>query len=164
MKSRDIANGETGELNDPKSVGMLERGIGFQRDIGKSLELLQRAQLSLYQLGRVSDRAKELLLDAEIGKSILPGLVPLFVQIIVELVMGYDNLNSKGERVKIRLGKILQLLEKHWSPPLLIFHFIVIKEDHYNTHLAVLQIEHVEVVLLTLHATDNIVSPHPTKS
>ena len=79
MKSRDIANEETGELNDPKSVGMLERGIGFQRDIGKSLELLQRAQLSLYQLGRVSDRAKELLLDAEIGKSVLPGLGPLFV-------------------------------------------------------------------------------------
>ena len=63
---------------------------------------------------KVSDRAKELLLEAETGKSTLPGLGPLFVQIIVELYRGYlekledmdyDNLNSMGERVKISTGQ-----------------------------------------------------------
>jgi phytoene synthase len=58
----------------------------------------------------VADRAKELLREAEIGKSTLPGIGPLFVQIIVELYRGYlirleevqyDNLNARGERVKI---------------------------------------------------------------
>ena len=66
---------------------------------------------------QVSDRATELLLEAEIGKSTLPGIGPLFVQIIVELYrgylvklkeVGYDNLNSHSERVKIgTLEKIL---------------------------------------------------------
>ena len=59
---------------------------------------------------QVATRAHELLGEAEIGKSTLPGLGPLFVQIIVELYrsyliklqeMNYDNLNSEGERVKI---------------------------------------------------------------
>ena len=59
---------------------------------------------------RVADRAHQLLGEAEIGKSTLPGLGPLFVQIIVELYrsyliklqeINYDNLNSEGERVKI---------------------------------------------------------------
>lgn len=58
----------------------------------------------------VADRAKALLVDAERGKSSLPGFGPLFVQIIVELYreylikleqIGYDNLNLSGERVKI---------------------------------------------------------------
>mmetsp|Transcript_10612 Transcript_10612/g.23330 ORF Transcript_10612/g.23330 Transcript_10612/m.23330 type:complete len:344 (+) Transcript_10612:108-1139(+) len=59
---------------------------------------------------KVTDRARELLREAEVGKSTLPGVGGLFVQIIVELyrdyldqlqVMEYDNLNIKGERVKI---------------------------------------------------------------
>jgi len=59
---------------------------------------------------KVADRADELLMDAEVGKSSLPGLGPLFVQIIVELYrtylvklqqMNYDNLHSEEERVKI---------------------------------------------------------------
>ena len=59
---------------------------------------------------RVANRAHELLKGAEIGKNTLPGLGPLFVQIIVELYRGYlvklhqldyDNLNAEGERVKI---------------------------------------------------------------
>eukprot|EP00579_Thalassiosira_antarctica_P024253 CAMPEP_0201985726 /NCGR_PEP_ID=MMETSP0904-20121228/88024_1 /ASSEMBLY_ACC=CAM_ASM_000553 /TAXON_ID=420261 /ORGANISM="Thalassiosira antarctica, Strain CCMP982" /LENGTH=338 /DNA_ID=CAMNT_0048539493 /DNA_START=4 /DNA_END=1020 /DNA_ORIENTATION=+ len=59
---------------------------------------------------KVADRACELLMEAEVGKSSLPGLGPLFVQIIVELYRGYliklqqmnyDNLNAEGERVKI---------------------------------------------------------------
>jgi phytoene synthase len=58
----------------------------------------------------VADRANALLLEAEIGKYTLPGIGPLFVQIIVELYRGYltrlhemeyDNLNIRGERVKI---------------------------------------------------------------
>jgi phytoene synthase len=58
----------------------------------------------------VADRAKAYLLEAEIGKSTLPGMGPLFVQIIVELYreylvkleqIGYDNLNLSGEHVKI---------------------------------------------------------------
>ena len=59
----------------------------------------------------VAERAHELLMEAEIGsKSTLPGIGPLFVQIIVELYRGYlvklkqmnyDNLNAEGERVKI---------------------------------------------------------------
>jgi phytoene synthase len=58
----------------------------------------------------VATRAQELLLEAERGKSTLPGIGPLFVQIIVELYrvylvrleeLGYDNLNVQGERVKI---------------------------------------------------------------
>mmetsp|Transcript_3016 Transcript_3016/g.5089 ORF Transcript_3016/g.5089 Transcript_3016/m.5089 type:complete len:330 (-) Transcript_3016:153-1142(-) len=58
----------------------------------------------------VAERAEALLLEAEIGKSTLPGIGPLFVQIIVELYreylvkleqIGYDNLNLRGERVKI---------------------------------------------------------------
>lgn len=58
----------------------------------------------------VADRARELLAEAGIGKSTLPGLGPVFVQIIIELYRGYlvkledmnyDNLNGEGERVKI---------------------------------------------------------------
>ena len=66
---------------------------------------------------QVSNRATDLLLEAEIGKSTLPGIGPLFVQILVELYgrylvkleeVGYDNLNSCGERVKISsMEKIL---------------------------------------------------------
>ena len=68
----------------------------------------------------VADRANELLLEAEIGKSTLPGIGPLFVQIIIELYrgylvqleeMGYDNLNIRGERVKIsKLQKLIATL------------------------------------------------------
>jgi len=59
----------------------------------------------------VADRAESLLMEAEMGKSTLPGVGPLFVQIIVELYreylikleqIGYDNLNLSGERVKIK--------------------------------------------------------------
>jgi len=59
---------------------------------------------------KVADRAHDLLMEAEIGKSSLPGLGPVFVQIIIELYRGYlvkleqmnyDNLNAEGERVKI---------------------------------------------------------------
>ena len=59
---------------------------------------------------KVADRAEELLAEAEIGRTTLPGLGPLFVQIIVELYrsyltklrhMNYDNLATEGERVKI---------------------------------------------------------------
>lgn len=59
----------------------------------------------------VADRAESLLKEAELGKSTLPGMGPLFVQIIVELyreylvkleLIGYDNLNLSGERVKIK--------------------------------------------------------------
>eukprot|EP00984_Skeletonema_dohrnii_P015362 scaffold6624_cov188-Skeletonema_dohrnii-CCMP3373.AAC.4 len=58
----------------------------------------------------VADHAEALLIEAEIAKSTLPGVGPLFVQIIVELYrqylikleqIGYDNLNLSGERVKI---------------------------------------------------------------
>lgn len=59
----------------------------------------------------VADRAQELLREAESGKDTLPGVGPLFVQIIVELYRGYltklehinyNNLNAAlGERVKI---------------------------------------------------------------
>eukprot|EP00984_Skeletonema_dohrnii_P015532 scaffold6731_cov81-Skeletonema_dohrnii-CCMP3373.AAC.1 len=58
----------------------------------------------------VADHAEALLMEAEMGKSTLPGVGPLFVQIIVELYreylikleqIGYDNLNLSGERVKI---------------------------------------------------------------
>ena len=58
----------------------------------------------------VADHAEALLIEAEMGKSTLPGVGPLFVQIIVELYreylikleqIGYDNLNLSGERVKI---------------------------------------------------------------
>lgn len=59
----------------------------------------------------VADRAEALLKEAELGKSTLPGMGPLFVQVIVELyreylikleLIGYDNLNLSGERVKIK--------------------------------------------------------------
>lgn len=60
---------------------------------------------------KVADRAHGLLREAEVGKSTLPGLGPLFVQIIVELYRGYlvkleelnyDNLGTEaGERVRI---------------------------------------------------------------
>ncbi|KAL7530736.1 hypothetical protein ACHAWF_003491 [Thalassiosira exigua] len=59
---------------------------------------------------KVAARARELLAEAEDGKSSLLGLGPLFVQIIVELYrgylvklerLGYDNLGSDRERVKI---------------------------------------------------------------
>ncbi|KAL3801078.1 hypothetical protein HJC23_002371 [Cyclotella cryptica] len=65
---------------------------------------------------KVADRAEELLLEAEKGKSALPGIGPLFVQIIVELYrgylirlesMGYDNLNGTGERVSISVAQKL---------------------------------------------------------
>jgi phytoene synthase len=59
----------------------------------------------------VSNRAAELLLQAERGKDTLPGLGPLFVQVIIELYRGYleqletmeyNNLSATpGERVKI---------------------------------------------------------------
>lgn len=58
----------------------------------------------------VSNRASELLVQAEKGRTSLPGLGPLFVQIIVELYRGYleelqrrgyNNLAATGERVKI---------------------------------------------------------------
>mmetsp|Transcript_505 Transcript_505/g.645 ORF Transcript_505/g.645 Transcript_505/m.645 type:complete len:333 (-) Transcript_505:69-1067(-) len=59
----------------------------------------------------VADRAEALLKEAELGKSTLPGMGPLFVQVIVELyreylikleLIGYDNLNLSGQRVKIK--------------------------------------------------------------
>lgn len=62
-------------------------------------------------VAEVADRAEGLLKEAEMGKSTLPGMGPLFVQIIVELyreylikleLIGYDNLNLSGERVKIK--------------------------------------------------------------
>ncbi len=76
-------------------------------------EVLQRKTSPGYRkvVATVADRAKSYLLEAEIGKSTLPGMGPLFVQIIVELYreylfkleqIGYDNLNNiSGERVKI---------------------------------------------------------------
>ena len=70
---------------------------------------------------KVADRARELLLEAEVGKSTLPGIGPLFVQIIIELYSGYlmrleemsyDNLNIRGERVKIStLQKLIATLQ-----------------------------------------------------
>lgn len=59
---------------------------------------------------QVADRANNLLLQAEEGKTSLPGLGPLFVQVVIELYRGYldklesleyDNLNVQGERVRI---------------------------------------------------------------
>ena len=75
-------------------------------------DVLQRKSSPEYRkvVAAVADRAEALLLEAEIGKSTLPGIGPLFVQIIVELYreylvkleqIGYDNLNLRGERVKI---------------------------------------------------------------
>ncbi|KAL9188976.1 hypothetical protein ACHAXT_011466 [Thalassiosira profunda] len=70
---------------------------------------------------RVANRAQELLREAERGKSTLPGLGPVFVQIIVELYRGYlvkleqmdyDNLNSVGERVKISTWEKVAALGK----------------------------------------------------
>lgn len=64
----------------------------------------------------VADRAEALLKEAEMGKSTLPGMGPLFVQVIVELYreyliklehIGYDNLNLSGERVKIKTNQKL---------------------------------------------------------
>ena len=62
-------------------------------------------------VNKVADRAHELLREAEVGKSTLPSLEPLFLQIIVELYRGYlvklgelndDNLGTEaGERVRI---------------------------------------------------------------
>jgi phytoene/squalene synthetase len=69
---------------------------------------------------KVSKRAHVLLIEAEMGKSTLPGVGPVFVQIIVELYrgylvrleeMGFDNLNIGGERVKVSaLQKIMAAL------------------------------------------------------
>lgn len=62
----------------------------------------------------VADRAEDLLVEAEVGKSTLPGLGPLLVQIIIELYRGYleqlealeyNNLLIGGERVKISKGR-----------------------------------------------------------
>ncbi|GFH52512.1 hypothetical protein CTEN210_08988 [Chaetoceros tenuissimus] len=73
----------------------------------------------------VADRATDLLEQAEEGKKSLPGLGPLFVQIIIELYreyleklesFGYDNLNTKGERVRIsslqKLGSVVKAVGK----------------------------------------------------
>ena len=59
----------------------------------------------------VSERAHQLLSEAEAGRSTLPGVLgPFFVQIIVELYRGYlekletmdyNNLSIGGERVRI---------------------------------------------------------------
>ena len=58
----------------------------------------------------LATRARELLVEAEAGSVELPGLGPLFVQIIIELYRdylvelerrGFDNLSRKGERVRI---------------------------------------------------------------
>jgi len=64
----------------------------------------------------VADRAEALLQEAEVGKTTLPGLGPLLVQIIIELYRGYleqletsnyNNLLPGGERVKISTGRKL---------------------------------------------------------
>jgi phytoene synthase len=65
---------------------------------------------------QVAGRAEDLLREAEVGKSTLPGLGPLLVQIIVELYRGYleqlekleyNNLKPGGERVRISTGRKL---------------------------------------------------------
>jgi phytoene synthase len=64
----------------------------------------------------VSNRAWTLLEQAEEGRNTLPGLGPLFVQVIVELYRGYldelerreyNNLTVEGERVKIGTSRKL---------------------------------------------------------
>ena len=74
---------------------------------------------------QVADRATDLLEQAEEGKKSLPGIGPLFVQIIIELYreyleklesFDYDNLNTKGERVRIstlqKLGSVFKAIGK----------------------------------------------------
>lgn len=64
----------------------------------------------------VSLRAEDLLAEAEAGRGTLPGLGPLFVQVIVELYRryldelkerGFENLASGGERVRISASRKL---------------------------------------------------------
>lgn len=66
----------------------------------------------------VADRANELLVQAEAGKSTLPGLGPLFVQIIIELYRGYleqlekleyNNLIEDGEERRVKISKTRKL-------------------------------------------------------
>jgi len=67
-------------------------------------------------VARLAQRANALLVEAEAGRTTLPGLGPLFVQIIVELYRGYlaelerrgyDNLSAAGERVRISTSRKL---------------------------------------------------------
>lgn len=79
---------------------------------------------------RVARRASELLVQAERGRTTLPGLGPLFVQVIVELYRRYlveledrsfDNLSpNRGDRVKIstwsKVGALLTAAGKVLVP------------------------------------------------
>jgi phytoene synthase len=58
----------------------------------------------------LADRAASLLAEADAGRASLPGVGPLFVQVIIELYRdylvelerrGFDNLSAAGERVRI---------------------------------------------------------------
>jgi phytoene/squalene synthetase len=64
----------------------------------------------------LAGRTASLLTEAESGRASLPGMGPLFVQIIIELYRdylvelegrGYDNLSAAGERVRVGTARKL---------------------------------------------------------